>query len=103
VSEDETHALRRRCRDRFGPLPESVERLFLLADIRILAARKGLRAVATRQAKILLTLADGSLLHDQRRLPRFRTDSVTGRLKELKARIRLIPDSDPADHASGRN
>ncbi len=88
LSLPEAAALKRQFRDRFGPLPEPVERLFLMAEIRILAAQKGLVRVETRDSRIFLTQPNGDLVQHQRQLPRFRAESCSARLRELKSLLK---------------
>ncbi len=93
---NEVTALRRRFRDRFGPIPDSVERLLLMAEIRILAAKQDLVKVENRDDRIHLHKATGGLVQVQNRLPRLKADSCTGRLKELKELLkRLWPLNQP--------
>jgi transcription-repair coupling factor (superfamily II helicase) len=87
---NEVTALRRKMRDRFGPIPDSVERLFLMAEIRILGALKKLVSIATREDRILLSREGGNLVQFQNRLPRFKTTACTARLLELKALLKKI-------------
>ncbi|MFO7534779.1 MAG: transcription-repair coupling factor [Kiritimatiellia bacterium] len=87
---NEITTLRRQFRDRFGPIPESVERLFLMAEIRILAAGKGIIEITSREDRILLSRPGGDLVQSQNRLPRFKAASCTGRLMELKAFLKKM-------------
>jgi transcription-repair coupling factor (superfamily II helicase) len=87
---NEVTALRRKFRDRFGPIPDSVERLFLMAEIRIMAAKKGLVKVENREDRLHLYKANGDLVQTQHRLPRLKADGCTGRLKELKELLKHL-------------
>jgi transcription-repair coupling factor (superfamily II helicase) len=87
---NEVNALRRKMRDRFGPIPDPVERLFLMSEIRILGAQKKLVGITTRDDRILLSKPGGDLVQFQNRLPRFKAAGCTARLLELKALLKKM-------------
>ena len=47
--------VRREWRDRFGKFPEAVDNLFLLAEIKLAAAKAGITRVEARERKLMLT------------------------------------------------
>ncbi len=47
--------VRREWRDRFGKFPEAVDNLFLLAEIKLAAAKAGISRVEVRERKLMLT------------------------------------------------
>jgi transcription-repair coupling factor (superfamily II helicase) len=73
-------------KDRFGPLPPAVTRLMQVAEIRILAHQKNIRAVENREDRILLSKGR-DYISDQGRLPRTTAKTADGRLKEI---IRIL-------------
>jgi transcription-repair coupling factor (superfamily II helicase) len=87
---NEVTAHRRKMRDRFGPIPDAVERLFLMSEIRILGAKCNLVGIATREERILLSKPGGDLVHVDGRLPRFKANACTARLLELKALLKRL-------------
>jgi len=76
-------ALRNELRDRFGPLPRSVELLLLAAEIKLLAADRQVSRVETRGDKLMLT-RHGDYLQLGGRFPRLTRKSASARLKEIK-------------------
>jgi transcription-repair coupling factor (superfamily II helicase) len=85
----EVRALRRTFRDRFGPLPPECERLLKLAELRILAAEKGLRSVQVEDGKIMLQ-RHGDYLMQEGRFPRLKASKPDARLDELLAHVRYV-------------
>jgi transcription-repair coupling factor (superfamily II helicase) len=56
--------VRREWRDRFGKFPEAVDNLFLLAEIKLAAAKAGITRVEVRERKLMLTRRGEFILVD---------------------------------------
>jgi transcription-repair coupling factor (superfamily II helicase) len=56
--------VRREWRDRFGKFPEAVDNLFLLAEIKLAAAKAGITRVEVRERKLMLTQRGDFILVD---------------------------------------
>ena len=52
---DQFDRIRKEWRDRFGKFPPPVENLFLLAEIKLVAAKAGITRVETKDSKLMLT------------------------------------------------
>ncbi|MCX8156089.1 MAG: transcription-repair coupling factor [Verrucomicrobiae bacterium] len=81
-------------RDRFGPLPEPVQRLLLLQEIKLLAARKGIEALETDGARLKIRRG-GDFLQFGGKFPRLQKRSATGRLGEIRRFLRQLQDVSP--------
>jgi transcription-repair coupling factor (superfamily II helicase) len=79
--------LRDSLRDRFGPIPQPVERLLQVALLRIEASRRGIRRIETRDDRILVTHR-GDLVRVDGRFPRFRSADCDARIRELLTLVR---------------
>jgi transcription-repair coupling factor (superfamily II helicase) len=79
--------LRDSLRDRFGPIPQPVERLLQVALLRIEASRRGIRRIETRDDRILVTHR-GDLVRVDGRFPRFRSADCDARIRELFTLVR---------------
>jgi transcription-repair coupling factor (superfamily II helicase) len=55
TTHEQLDQLRRDWRDRFGSFPEAVENLFLITQIKLAAAKKGVTRVEVRDRKLMLT------------------------------------------------
>jgi transcription-repair coupling factor (superfamily II helicase) len=75
--------LAKEVRDRFGPLPRSVEVLLQVAELKLLASNKAVTIIETKGDKLMLTRY-GDLLTVGGRLPRLTRKEPAGRLKEIK-------------------
>jgi len=69
-------------RDRFGPLPESLQHLLMMETIRRVASERGVSKVETQGAKLMLT-RHGSLLQLDHRFPRLTAVTSVAKLKEV--------------------
>ena len=76
-------------RDRFGPIPKSVDRLLRVAELKILAAPKKVTAIETREEKIMFT-RNGSLITLGGKYPRFEKRTPDKRLSELKNLLKAL-------------
>ena len=54
-SREQFDRVRKEWRDRFGKFPEAVENLFLLAEIKLIAAKAGISRVEVKERKLMLT------------------------------------------------
>jgi transcription-repair coupling factor (superfamily II helicase) len=70
-------------RDRFGPLPPPVERLLQVAELKRLAAERGISAIETREDKLILT-RQGELLTVRGKFPRLTKRTPAARLREIR-------------------
>ena len=75
--------LAKEVRDRFGPLPRSVEALLQVAELKLLASDKAVTIIETKDDKLMLTRY-GDLLTVGGRLPRLTKKEPLARLKEIK-------------------
>jgi len=79
----ELSALKKEIRDRFGPLPQQVELLFGVHELRLDAAVNGVSSIEVTQAKVKV-IRGGDLLTVGGQFPRLEKREATARLKELK-------------------
>jgi len=79
----EVDRLRDEFSDRFGPRPPAVERLLLMARLRIAASRRGLTSLETREDRILATRGGQLALLEDGLLPRLKNKAPAARLREL--------------------
>jgi transcription-repair coupling factor (superfamily II helicase) len=82
----ELKKLRTSLADRYGPLPRSLERLLKLAEIRVVAAEKGISSVETVEDRVMLMRNGDYIMHDARH-PRMSSTTVDARLSEI---LRLV-------------
>jgi len=61
---DQFDRVQREWRDRFGKFPEAVDNLFLLAEIKLAAAKAGISRVEVRERKLMLTKRGEFILVD---------------------------------------
>ena len=74
--------------DRFGPIPEAVEALLLITEIRILAEQEGILSVESEGDRLKCLLATGksnNFIKIGNRFPRLKTNNPLPRLKEIKS------------------
>lgn len=76
-------ALRQELRDRFGPPPEPVGMLLTVAELKLMAAGRGVSELEVRASKVMLT-RHGELLTLGGRFPRLTKCEPAARLKELR-------------------
>ena len=80
---DQLDRLRKEWRDRFGKFPAAVDNLFLLAEIKLAAAKAGITRVEVRERKLMLTRQRDFILVDGK-FPRLVADALhLGELLEL--------------------
>lgn len=85
-------ALRAEWRDRFGPVPLTVENALLCALIRVEAARRRISMVESRGGRIMLTRRK-ELLQEEGRFPRLTSSDADSRLREILTHLDSISAS----------
>ena len=86
-SRQEISIMKRELKDRFGKLPAEVQRLYLIAELRISAAECGIRSVTVRNRTVMLSRGDDYLTVGNRH-PRLDEEKATPMLKELIAIVK---------------
>ena len=81
--------LRRDWRDRFGPFPAAVDNLFLLAEIKLAAAKSGVSRVEVRDRKLMLTRG-GDFILVAGKFPRLVGGKIEQRLREILELIKKL-------------
>ena len=94
-SHEQLEALSNSWRDRFGPLPEMVENLLLMTEMRLAALERKVTKVEVRQSKLMLTRGGDYLLIGDK-FPRLTTLTPEEQLSQAVELIRtLIPTGAP--------
>lgn len=75
--------LARELRDRYGPIPEQVELLLAVADLKILAAEKFVTAIEVKDGKIML-IRHGDYIMVGNKFPRLSKTTAPARVKEIR-------------------
>jgi transcription-repair coupling factor (superfamily II helicase) len=75
--------LKKELRDRFGPLPPSVDLLLQVAELKLLAAEKQVSVIETKEDKLMLTRNNDFVMLDGK-FPRLTKKEASARLKEIK-------------------
>ncbi len=75
--------LEKEARDRFGPPPPPVERLLQLAQLKVLAAERGISLIEVKDDKLMLTRNHDYIMVGSR-FPRLARTGASARLKEIK-------------------
>ena len=86
---DGSQSLKSELRDRYGPLPEMVERLLLLADLKWQASRKGISEMETSKLRLKLKRNDEWMMV-QGKFPRLETKKATAQLKAITTMIHAL-------------
>ena len=81
--------LKEEIRDRFGPIPKTVDRLLRVAELKIIAAPKKVTSIETREDKIMFT-RNNSLITLGGKYPRFEKLTADKRLGELKTLLKAL-------------
>ncbi len=76
-------SLKRELRDRFGPVPKALDLLLEVAELRVLAADRGVRAIEVKDDKLMLT-RNGDYVMVGSKFPRLTRREAPGRLKEIR-------------------
>ncbi|HEV2436344.1 MAG TPA: transcription-repair coupling factor [Verrucomicrobiae bacterium] len=82
-------ALQKEMRDRFGPPPPPVELLWLVAELKILAAEKSITAIEVKDDKLMLT-RHGDFITLGGKFPRLAKKDARARLNEIKRLLLAI-------------
>jgi transcription-repair coupling factor (superfamily II helicase) len=85
----EVEGLRQELRDRFGPLPEAVDLLLLVGELKALAAEKGITAVEVKEDKLMLSRGT-ELIQVGGRFPRLTKKSAKARLMEARRLVESL-------------
>ena len=90
ITDDEgISRLKAELRDRFGPLPSSVEFLLQLAALKVLAAERGISVLESKEEKLMLTRR-GDFIMVGGKFPRLTKKEPKARLNEIKRLLQLI-------------
>jgi len=76
-------------RDRFGPVPASAELLLQLAELKLLAAERGVSAIEVKEDRLMLT-RHGDFITLGGKFPRLTKKQAGPRLKEIKKLLLAI-------------
>jgi transcription-repair coupling factor (superfamily II helicase) len=76
-------SFRQELQDRFGPLPAAADLLLQVAELKILAAARGVTAIETRGDKLMLTRNQEYLMPDGK-FPRLTHKSARGKIREIR-------------------
>jgi transcription-repair coupling factor (superfamily II helicase) len=87
ATKQEISMMKREIKDRFGKLPEEVQRLMLIAELRIIAAGAGIKSVIVRNRQVMLAKEKDYLTFNNRH-PRLDAEETTPMLKELIGLVR---------------
>jgi transcription-repair coupling factor (superfamily II helicase) len=82
ATKQEINQIKREIKDRFGKLPSEVQRLMLIAELRIVAADQGIKSVIVRNRKVMLSKEKQYLTYAGRH-PILDEENPTPMLKEL--------------------
>jgi transcription-repair coupling factor (superfamily II helicase) len=75
--------LSKECRDRFGPLPDALQLLLQVAELKSLAAAKGITAIEVKEDKLMLTRNQDYVMVGSK-FPRLVKKDPAARLKEIR-------------------
>ena len=89
ASPEQLDKVRKSWRDRFGPLPEAVENLITLSEIKLAGAARKLAKVEVKDQKLMLTRG-GDYILVSGRFPRLQSESPDKRLRETLNLIRTV-------------
>uniref|UniRef100_UPI00356A652D TRCF domain-containing protein n=1 Tax=Pontiella sp. TaxID=2837462 RepID=UPI00356A652D len=90
ATKQEIALMKREIKDRFGKLPAEVQRLMLIAELRIAAAVRGLDSVIVRDRQVMLAKEKDYLTFAGRH-PRLFEETATAMLKELINLVQTDP------------
>jgi transcription-repair coupling factor (superfamily II helicase) len=82
-------SLRNELRDRYGPLPDAVERLMLLSDLKWKAFLKGISEIATQRDKLKI-MRNGQWVMMSGKFPRLVRKSATAKLNEIHKFVEMF-------------
>jgi transcription-repair coupling factor (superfamily II helicase) len=75
--------LAKELRDRFGPLPRTIELLLKVAELKVLAAERGITAIEVKDDKLMLTRNNDFIMAGSK-FPRLVKKEAAARLKEIR-------------------
>ncbi len=75
--------LEREVRDRFGPPPPPLQRLLQVAELKVLAAQRGITTLEVKENKLMLTRNNDYVMAGSK-FPRLTRSGASARLKEIK-------------------
>jgi transcription-repair coupling factor (superfamily II helicase) len=75
--------LEKELRDRFGPLPPSMELLLQVAELKVLASEQGITIIEVKEDKLMLTRHNDFVMIGSK-FPRLTRKTAAARLKEMK-------------------
>jgi len=75
--------LEKELRDRFGPLPRALELLLKIAELKVLAAERGITAIEVKEDKLMLTRNNDFIMAGTK-FPRLVKKDAAARLKEIR-------------------
>ncbi len=81
--------LQKELRDRFGPVPPSVELLLALGELKILASEKNVTVIEVKEDKLMLT-RNGDFITLGGKFPRLTKKDAKARVKEIKKLLLAI-------------
>ncbi len=76
-------------RDRFGPPPDAVERLFQVTGLKLLASERGITGIETREDRLMLTRNQDFVMVGGK-FPRLGGKGAAARLKEIGRLLRAL-------------
>jgi transcription-repair coupling factor (superfamily II helicase) len=82
-------SLEKELRDRFGPVPGPLALLLQLAEMKILAAERGITAVEVKEDKLMLTRQNDFIMVGSK-FPRLTKTEAGARLKEIQKLLRAL-------------
>jgi transcription-repair coupling factor (superfamily II helicase) len=89
ATQEQLVKVRKAWRDRFGPLPEAVENLLMLSEIKLAAASRKISKIEVKERKLMLTYGNEFLLVGGK-FPRLRGEDARGMLREVLELIRAL-------------
>ena len=76
-------------RDRFGPVPPAVQLLLQVAELKIIAASKGISIIEVKEDRLMLTRNNDYIMVGSK-FPRLTKADATGKLKEIKKLLMVL-------------
>jgi len=84
----EIRALQEELADRLGPIPPALERMFMVAAIRLHAHESGIREIEVKEDKVMMK-RQGEWIMPDKRFPRLKSVTASDRLQELMEVVQL--------------
>lgn len=82
-------ALEKELRDRFGPVPMPVSLLIQVAELKVMAAERGVTSIEVKEDKLMLRRNDDFIMAGTR-FPRLTKKEAAARLKEIKKLLTVL-------------